>query len=103
MVRKNESMLCPTGTGYSGNLYPIFSRENVSRSARRDVFSIASGKSAKIARISRSFFKLREQFADCIKMRVFANTGENIQDFASVRLGILHTVCSDKRKSMRAR
>src|SRR4029078_346035 len=44
-----------------------------------------------------------EQFAGCIKMRVFANTGENIQDFASVRPGVLHTVCSDERQSMRAR
>src|SRR6188472_2079990 len=36
-------------------------------------------------------------------MRVFANTGENIQNFASVRPGVLHTVCSDERQSMRAR
>src|SRR5207253_1511055 len=62
MVRKNESMQCPTGTGYSGNLYPIFSRENISRSARRDVFSIASAKSAKIARTSRSLFSCRPAF-----------------------------------------
>ena len=50
-----------------------------------------------------AFGILREQFAGGIKMRVFANTGENIQDFASVRLGVLHTVCSDERQSMRAR
>ena len=36
-------------------------------------------------------------------MGVFANTGENIQDFASIRLGVLHTVCSNERQSMRAR
>ena len=46
---------------------------------------------------------LREQFAGGIKMHVFANTGENIQDFAPVGLGILHTVCSDERQSMRVR
>jgi hypothetical protein len=46
---------------------------------------------------------LREQFAGDIQMRVFANTGENIQDFASVRPGVLHTVCSDERQSIRAR
>jgi hypothetical protein len=45
----------------------------------------------------------RDQFAGGIQMRVFANTGENIQDFTSVRLGVLHTVCSDERQSMRAR
>jgi hypothetical protein len=45
----------------------------------------------------------RDQFAGGVQMRVFANTGENIQDFASVRLGVLHTVCSDERQSMRAR
>ena len=50
-----------------------------------------------------AFGILREQFAGGIQMRVFANTGENIQDFASVRLGVLHTVCSDERQSMRAR
>ena len=50
-----------------------------------------------------AFGILREQFAGGIKMRVFANTGENIQNFASVRLGVLHTVCSDERQSMRAR
>jgi len=46
---------------------------------------------------------LRQQFAGSIQMRVFANTGENIQDFASVRLGVLHTVCSDEQQSMRPR
>ena len=35
-------------------------------------------------------------------MRVFANTGKNIQDLASVGLRILHTVCSDERQLMRA-
>ena len=45
----------------------------------------------------------RDQFAGGVQMRVFANTGENIQDFASIRLGVLHTVCSDERHSMRAR
>ena len=46
---------------------------------------------------------LREQFAGGIKMRVFTNTSENIQDFTSVRFRVLHTVCSDERQSMRAR
>src|ERR1041385_4829213 len=46
---------------------------------------------------------LGEQFAGGIQMRVFANTGENIQDFASVRPGVLHTICSDERQSMRPR
>ena len=50
-----------------------------------------------------AFGILREQFASGIKMCVFANTGENIQDFASVRSGVLHTVCSDERQSMRVR
>jgi hypothetical protein len=50
-----------------------------------------------------AFGILREQFAGGIQMRVFANTGENIQDFASVRPGVLHTVCSDERQSMRPR
>ena len=46
---------------------------------------------------------LRQQFAGGIEMGVFANTGENIQDFAPVRLGVLHTVCSDERQAMGAR
>src|SRR5215472_19105682 len=46
---------------------------------------------------------LGEQFTGGIQMRVFANTGENIQHFASIRLGILHTVCSDERQSMLTR
>ena len=50
-----------------------------------------------------AFGILREQFAGGIKMRVFTNTGENIQDFAPVRPGVLHTVCSDERQSMRVR
>src|SRR5438045_1804535 len=50
-----------------------------------------------------AFGILCEQFAGGIEMCVFANTGENIQDFASVRPGVLHTVCSDKRQLMRAR
>ena len=50
-----------------------------------------------------AFGILREQFAGGIKMRVFANTGKNIQNFASVRTGVLHTVCSDERQSIRAR
>ena len=50
-----------------------------------------------------AFGILREQFAGGIEMGVFANTGENIQDFASVRPGVLHTVCRDERQSMRAR
>src|SRR4030095_810647 len=50
-----------------------------------------------------TFGIFREQFAGGIQMRVFANTGENIQYFTSVRLGILHTVCSDERQSMCAR
>jgi hypothetical protein len=45
----------------------------------------------------------RDQFSGGVQMRVFANTGENIQDFASVRPGVLHTVCSDERQLMRAR
>jgi len=45
----------------------------------------------------------RDQFAGGVQMRVFANTGENIQDFASIPLGVLHTVCSDERQSMCAR
>ena len=40
---------------------------------------------------------LGQQFSRDIEMCVFANAGENIQDFASVRLGILHTVCSEER------
>ena len=50
-----------------------------------------------------AFGILREQFAGGIEMRVFANAGENIEDFASVRLGVLHAVCSEERQSMRAR
>jgi len=45
----------------------------------------------------------RDQFASDVEMRVFANTGENIQDLAAVGLGVLHTVCSDDRQSMCAR
>ena len=40
---------------------------------------------------------LGEQFACGIQMRVLANAGENIQHFASVRLGILHAVGGEKR------
>jgi hypothetical protein len=50
-----------------------------------------------------AFGILREQFAGGIKMGVFANTCENIQDFASIRPGVLHTVCSDEAQSMRSR
>ena len=50
-----------------------------------------------------AFGILCEQFASGIQMRVFANTGKNIQDFASVPPGVLLTVCSDERQSMRAR
>ena len=48
-----------------------------------------------------AFGILREQFAGSIQMRVFANAGENIQHFASVRLGVLHAICGDERQSMR--
>ena len=79
-----------------------------SRSARREVFSIASGKSAKIARISAIALQmtlgiLGKQFAGGIEMRVFANAGENIQHLASVRLGVFHAVCGEERQLMRAR
>ena len=50
-----------------------------------------------------AFGILCKQFAGGIEICVFANTGENIQDFASVRPGVLHTVCSDERQLMRAR
>ena len=46
---------------------------------------------------------LGEQFAGGIKMRVFANAGENIQHLASVRLRVFHAVCGDERQLMRTR
>ena len=49
-----------------------------------------------------AFGILRKQFPCSIQMGVFANAGEHIQDLASVRLGMLHTVCSDERQLMRA-
>ena len=49
------------------------------------------------------FAVLREQFSSGIQMRVFANTGENIEDFAPVRLGVLHPVCSQNGQSICAR
>ena len=42
----------------------------------------------------------REQFAGNIKMGVLANAGENIENFAPIRLGVLHAICSQDRQSI---
>ena len=83
----------------------MFSSENVSRSARRDVFSIASGKSRKSSRISRSLFKWRSAFcvsnfpaaSRCVCSRMQVKTSS---DFAPVRFGVLHAVCRQDRQSI---
>src|SRR5882724_176548 len=47
-----------------------------------------------------SFAVSGEQFPCSIQMRMFANTGENIEDLSPVRSGILHTVRSQDRQSI---
>src|SRR6266480_3075385 len=44
-----------------------------------------------------------EQFPSGIQVRVFANTGENIENLPAVRPGILHAICRQDRQSIGAR
>ena len=46
---------------------------------------------------------LGEEFSSGIQMRVFANTGENIENFAPVRLCVLHPIRGQNGQSIRAR
>ena len=46
---------------------------------------------------------LGEQFSSGIQMGVFADTGENIENFAPVRLCVLDPICGQNGQSIRAR
>src|SRR6516162_5976580 len=48
-----------------------------------------------------AFGILREQFSRSIEVRVLTNAGKNIQDFASVRLRVLHAIRRHERQSIR--
>src|SRR6266566_6590768 len=85
----------------------IFERKRESLSQARGVFNCFRQIAKEFAHFAIAFQMplavSSEQFPSGIQVRVFANTGENIENLPAVRPGILHAICRQDRQSIGAR